>query len=305
MKKLILNQIKKFSYSKSGEKMSTGLNLIKELREKTGVGFLDCKLALNENNNNLEASIDYLRKKGLAKASKKSSREANEGVVSVYNSKNKTVLLKINTETDFAAKNDVFLNFVDEIGDIAIKINSNIDREGFLDLVYENKKISDRFTEIISKIGENILLSDLIIIEHDDTNTAFYVHNAYRSNSGKIISIVKYSTKKLDNFIEKFSKNICMHIAASKPEAIDIKDLHPTLVEREKNVQRESIVSSGKPANIVEKILEGKMNKFYSEVTLLNQTYIINPDQTVRDAINEISKDYSYSLISYKLILVN
>ena len=285
--------------------MSTGLNLIKELREKTGVGFLDCKIALNEKNNSLEASIDYLRKKGLAKASKKSSRDANEGVVSVYNTKNKTVLLKVNIETDFAAKNDVFLDFVDEIGNIAIKLNSNTDKDKFLDQVYENKKISDRFTEIISKIGENILLGDLIIIEHNDTIIAYYVHNSYRSNSGKIIALVKYNTKKLDTNIEKFSKNICMHIAASKPEGIDIKDLDPTLIEREKNVQRESILSSGKPENIIEKILEGKMNKFYSEVTLLNQSYIINPDQTVREAINELSKDYSYSLISYKLILVN
>ena len=285
--------------------MSTGLNLIKELRGKTGVGFLDCKIALKENNNNLEASIDYLRKKGLAKASKKSSRDANEGVVSVYNTKNKSVLLKINTETDFAAKNDVFLNFVDEIGKIAININSKIDKYEFLDQVYENKKISDRFTEIISKIGENILLGDLVIMEHNDTNIAYYVHNSYRSNSGKIISLVQYSTKKLDTNIEKFSKNICMHIAASKPEAIDIMNLDSTLVEREKNVQRESIVSSGKPANIVEKILEGKMNKFYSEVTLYNQSYILNPDQTVREAINELSKDYSYSLNSYKLISVN
>ena len=285
--------------------MSTGLNLIKELREKTGVGFLDCKIALNENNNNLEKSIDYLRKKGLAKASKKSSRDANEGVVSIYNTKNITVLLKVNTETDFAAKNDVFLNFVDEIGNIAIKINYNSNKNGFLDQFYENKKISDRFTEIISKIGENILLGDLITIEHNDTNIAYYVHNAYRSNSGKIISLVQYSTKKLDTNIEKFSKNICMQIAASKPEAIDIKDLNPTFVEREKIVQRESIVSSDKPEKIVEKILEGKMSKFYSEVTLLNQSYIINPDQTVREAINELSKDYSYRLISYKLILVN
>ena len=285
--------------------MSTELNLIKELREKTGVGFLDCKIALKENKNNLEASIDYLRKKGLAKASKKSSRDANEGVVSVYNSKNQTVLLKVNTENYFAAKNEVFLNFVDEIGNIAIKIQSNTNKNEFLDQFHEDKKISDRFTEIISKIGENILLGDLIIIEHHDTNIAYYVHNAYRVNSGKIISLLQYKTKILDNNIEKFSKNICMHIAASKPEAIDIDDLDPTLIEREKSVQRESIVSSGKPEKIVEKILEGKMNKFYSEVTLLNQSYILNPDQTVRDAIDEISKDYSYSLISYKLILVN
>jgi len=285
--------------------MSTEINLIKELREKTGVGFLDCKIALSESNNSLEESIDYLRKKGLAKASKKSSRDANEGVVSFYNTKNKTVLLKVNTETDFAAKNDIFLDFVDEIGNIAIKLNTNTDKDKFLEEVYENKKISDRFTEIISKIGENILLSDLIIIEHDETNIAYYVHNAYRSNSGKIISLVQYSAKKIDANIEKFSKNICMHIAASKPEAIDIKDLDPTFIEREKKVQRDSIVSSGKPEKIIEKIIEGKMNKFYSEVTLLNQIYILNPDQTVREVINELSKDYSYSLINFKLLLVN
>jgi len=285
--------------------MSTEINLIKELREKTGVGFLDCKIALSESNNSLEESIDYLRKKGLAKASKKSSRDANEGVVSFYNTKNKTVLLKVNTETDFAAKNDIFLDFVDEIGNIAIKLNTNTDKDKFLEEVYENKKISDRFTEIISKIGENILLSDLIIIEHDETNIAYYVHNAYRSNSGKIISLVQYSAKKIDANIEKFSKNICMHIAASKPEAIDIKDLDPTFIEREKKVQRDSIVSSGKPEKIIEKIIEGKMNKFYSEVTLLNQIYILNPDQTVREVINELSNDYSYSLITFKLLLVN
>ena len=278
---------------------------IKNLRSMTGAGFLDCKKALEANEQSIKKSIDYLRKKGLAKASKKSSRDANEGVVSVYNTKNKTVLLKVNTETDFAAKNDVFLNFVDEIGNIVIKINSNTDKYKFLDQVYENKKISDRFTEIISKIGENILLGDLLILEHNDTNIAYYVHNAYRSNSGKIISLVQYRTKKLDTNIEKFSKNICMHIAASKPEAIDIKDLDSTLIEREKNVQRETIVSSGKPEKIVEKILEGKMNKFYSEVTLFNQSYILKPDQTVREAINDLPKDYSYSLISYKLILVN
>ena len=285
--------------------MSTVLNLIKELREKTGVGFLDCKIALKENKNNLEASIDYLRKKGLAKASRKLSRDANEGVVSVYNTENKTVLLKVNTETDFAAKNDVFLNFVDEIGNIAIKINSYSDKNEFLDQVFENKKISDRFSEIILKIGENILLGDLIIIEHNDSNISYYVHNSYRVNSGKIISLVKYNTNKLDTKIEKFSKNICMHIAALKPEAIEIKDLDPTLIEREKNVQRESIVSSGKPDKIIEKIIEGKIKKFYSEVTLLNQSYIINPDQTVGEAINELSKEYSYGLISYKLLLVN
>ena len=285
--------------------MSAELNLIKDLREKTGVGFLDCKNALKENNNDIEASIDYLRKKGLAKASKKSSRDANEGAVGIYNSKNRTVLLKVNSETDFAAKSDVFLDFVDEIGNIAIKINSFVDKDEFLNLVYENKKISDRFTEIISKIGENILLGDLKIIEHANTNIAHYVHNSYRRNSGKIIALVEYSSNIYDNDLEKFSKGICMHIAASKPEAIDILDLDPILVEREKNIQKESIISSGKPEKIVEKILEGKMNKFYSEITLLNQSYIINPDQTVKEAIDELSKDYSYRLISYKLILVN
>ena len=133
--------------------MSTGLNLIKELREKTGVGFLDCKIALKENNNNLEASIDYLRKKGLAKASKKSSRDANEGVVSVYNTKNKTVLLKVNTETDFAAKNDVFLNFVDEIGNIAIKFDSYTNKDDFLDQ-RSNKRYGTKTHYSIIKINE-------------------------------------------------------------------------------------------------------------------------------------------------------
>jgi len=285
--------------------MTVELNLIKELREKTGVGFLDCKIALKQNNNNIESSIDYLRKKGLAKASKKTSRNANEGAVGFYTSKNKTILLKVNSETDFAAKSDVFLNFMDEIGNIALSVDTNMDVSKFLEQVHENKKISERFNEIISKIGENILLGDLQTINHLNTNICYYVHNAYRKNLGKILSVIQYSSNEIDNEVEKFSKNICMHIAASKPEAIEKKDLDPSIIEREKSVQRESIISSGKPENIIEKILEGKMNKFYSEVTLLNQNFIMNPEQTVGEAINQLTENYSYRLISYKLIIVN
>ncbi len=281
--------------------MSSITELIKELREKTGAGFLDCKKSLEDNNNDIEKSIEALRKKGLAKASKKSDRAAIEGAVGVYSNKNITALIKVNSETDFAAKSDTFLNFLDNLGKVVLEKNTNIDKEQFLKSQFEKGTVQDYFNSMIAKIGENLILNDLLIKENKDSNYSYYIHNSYRKNIGKIISIIEYSTNENNTEIQALSKNLCMHIAAMKPESMDINDLDKYLVNNEEKIQRELILNSGKPSNIVEKILEGKMKKYFSEVTLLNQSYILDQDKTVRDIINQHSK-YEFKLISFDLI---
>ena len=279
------------------------VNLIKDLRNKTGAGFLDCKKALLENNNNLDEAIEFLRKKGLAKASKKTSREANEGAVGIYSDKNLIVIIKVNSETDFAAKSDTFLNFLDELGEFVLNYNNaNISKEDFLNLSYKQETISDFFKSMIAKIGENLILNDLIIIRNNKDYFSYYIHNSYRKNIGKIISLIKYQTNDNDDEVKLLSKNLCMHIAAMKPESIDIGDLNKTIVEKEKNIQKEVILSSGKPSNIVEKILDGKMKKFFSEVTLLNQAFILDPDKSINEVIKKYIDKNEYKIISFKII---
>ena len=162
------------------------LSLIKELREKTGAGFLDCKNVLSENNNNIDESIDSLRKKGLAKATKKSSREANEGAIGFYYNENVSVILKINSETDFSAKSDTFLDFLDTLGNIALKTNNlKLNLNDFLKVVDNGKSVSDLLTEMIAKIGENLIINDLKVFDNKEARVSYYVHNPYRKNIGK------------------------------------------------------------------------------------------------------------------------
>ena len=281
----------------------SNLKLIKDLREKTGAGFLDCKNALMENNDNIDLSIDSLRKKGLAKAIKKSSREVKEGAIGFYYNDNLSVILKINSETDFSAKGDTFLNFMDLLGAYALELNDiNLNIDQFMSSNFDNKKISDLLSEMIAKIGENIVINELYVFSVKDFSMNFYVHNPYRKNIGKIVSTIFFLSNKENENIKNFSKNICMHIAASKPEALDIDQLPANIIENEKNIQKEMILESGKPSSVMEKILEGKMKKFFSDVTLLNQKFVIDPDKTVKEAIDDFNSTEDFNLKSYKLI---
>ena len=280
---------------------------VKNLRDMTGAGFLDCKKALEANDQSIEKSIVYLRKKGLAKANKKSSRQTNEGAIGLYSNEAKTVLIQINTETDFAAKNEVFLNFMNEIGGFAIEVdNINISLENFVKLSFRNKIISEYFTDIITKIGENIILSQLIIVPNNDgCMISTYIHNAYKKNIGKIAVVLKSKINEIDEESKILGKNLCMHIAASKPFALSIEKLNKNLIKKEREIQIETIKSSGKPNNILEKILEGKMKKFYSDSVLLEQPYILDLDKTVKQIITEFSKRNNFEIIDYKLIVLN
>ena len=280
---------------------------VKNLRDMTGAGFLDCQKALEANDQSIEKSIVYLRKKGLAKANKKSSRQANEGAIGLYSNEAKTVLIQINTETDFAAKNEVFLNFMNEIGGFALEVdNINISLENFVKLSFRNKIISEYFTDIITKIGENIILSQLIIVPNNDgCMISTYIHNAYKKNIGKIAVVLKSKINEIDEESKILGKNLCMHIAASKPFALSIEKLNKNLIKKEREIQIETIKSSGKPNNILEKILEGKMKKFYSDSVLLEQPYILDLDKTVKQIITEFSKRNNFEIIDYKLIVLN
>ena len=182
-----------------------------------------------------------------------------------------------------------------------LKNNLKIDKNQFLNLKYESGTVQDYFNSMIAKIGENLILNDLIIKENKQSNYAYYIHNSYRNNIGKIVSLLEYSFSKSDKKIETLAKNLCMHIAAMKPESLDIKDLDKTIVKNEEKIQKELILSSGKPSNIVDKILEGKMKKFYSEVTLMNQFYILDQDKDVKTIIEEYV-DFDFKIISFELI---
>tara|TARA_Y100001970_G_C14247465_1_gene869352 strand:- start:3572 stop:4429 length:858 start_codon:yes stop_codon:yes gene_type:complete len=281
----------------------SNLNLVKELREKTGAGFLDCKEALSKNSDDIDNAIDFLRKKGLAKASKKSTREANEGAIGIYENEKICVILKVNSETDFAAKSDTFLDFIDYLGNLVLGLEKlDLNLQTFLETNIESKSIKEIVDEMIAKVGENIIISDLKIINKLNTDLAHYVHNSYRKNIGKLISVLDFESIKKDKEINNFAKNLCMHIAALKPEAIDKDDLDKSIIDKELNIQKELISSSGKPSNVVDKILDGKMKKFYSEITLLNQSFVLDNDKTVKEKIENDFKDYAFKIKKFELL---
>ena len=283
--------------------MATSAEIIKELRNKSGAGFLDCKNALSENNNDIDKAIEYLRKKGLAKASKKITRDAKEGAIGIYENENKLVVLKLNSETDFAAKSDSFLSFIDELGYFALENpDDNLNKDNYLNLKYNNSTISELLNSMIAKIGENLIINDLIIFNKNNSFFSFYIHNSYKENVGKIISVLDYSSDTNNDNIKALSKNLCMHIAAMKPESLDINDLDEEIINNETKIQKELILNSGKPSNVADKILEGKMKKFYSEITFFNQNFILDPDKTVRQFVDEKTKDINFKINSFKLI---
>ena len=283
--------------------MATNAEIIKELRNKSGAGFLDCKNALSENNNDIDKAIEYLRKKGLAKASKKTTRDAKEGAIGIYENENKLVVLKLNSETDFAAKSDSFLSFIDELGYFALENpDNNLNKDNFLNLKYNNSTISDSLNSMIAKIGENLIINDLIIFNKNNSFFSFYIHNSYKENVGKIISVLDYSSDSNNDNIKSLSKNLCMHIAAMKPESLDINDLDEEIINNETKIQKELILNSGKPSNVADKILEGKMKKFYSEITFFNQNFILDPDKTVKQFVDEKTRDINFKINSFKLI---
>ena len=257
--------------------MAITAQLVKELREKTGAGMMDAKKALTETDGDMEAAVDWLRAKGLAKAAKKSGRTAAEGLVAVKVAGGKGVAVEVNSETDFVAKNAEFQQMVGAIAQAAVGV---ADLEALKAADLGGKSVETTVTDAIAKIGENMALRRMAVLAGD--NVASYVHNAAAEGMGKIGVLVAFSGGS-----EAFARQVAMHIAAVNPASLSADDLDPALVEREKAVLTEQARESGKPDAVIEKMIEGRMKKFLAEVTLLGQQFVINPDVTVADAARE------------------
>ena len=257
--------------------MSITASMVKELRESTGAGMMDAKKALTETSGDFEAAVDWLRTKGLAKAAKKSDRVAAEGLVAVFVDGPNGVAIEVNSETDFVAKNAEFQEMVKGFAGVALNCDS---LEALINADFQGKKISEVITDKIATIGENLSLRRLAKISGDQVVS--YVHNAAADGMGAIAVLVA-----LKGNNEEFGRQVAMHIAAANPQALNKDDLDPSIIEREKSVLTEQARESGKPEQVIEKMIDGRMKKFLSEVTLLGQDFVIDPDLTVEAAAKQ------------------
>ncbi len=264
--------------------------MVKELRETTGAGMLDCKKALVEANGNMETAVDWLRKKGLASAAKKSSRIAAEGLVSVYVEGNKGAAVEVNSETDFVAKNDIFQAYVEDAAKVALATDGDIEAmKNAADAC--GKTFGERLTDMIARIGENMNLRRAKVVKVNNGLVCSYIHNAARAGLGKIGVLVALESTADKAQLADLGKHIAMHVAAAQPIALNIAAVDPAAVEHEKKIFAEQAAASGKPAAIIEKMVEGRIRKFYEEVVLEEQNYIMDPDKKVKNVIADKAKE--------------
>lgn len=268
--------------------------MVKELRETTGAGMLDCKKALVEANGDMEQAVDWLRKKGLASAAKKSSRVAAEGLVAVAVDGNKGAAVEVNSETDFVAKNEIFQEYVEDAAKVALHCNGDVEAmKAFVcPKCADSKTFGERLTDMIAKIGENMNLRRAKVISVNNGVVCSYVHNAVRNGLGKIGVLVALESTADKAKLEELGKHIAMHIAATAPIALNIAGVAPEAVEHEKSIFAEQAKASGKPANIIEKMVEGRIRKFYEEVVLEEQAFIMDPDKKIKDIVADAAKEY-------------
>ena len=263
------------------------LESVKKLRSTTGAGFKDCNTALKEASGDLEKAIEILRIKGVSKASKKMSREANEGLVFICGDEKKTSIIEINCETDFVAKNDDFINFAKEIGEINNSVNS--DKEKLNNSKMKNGiTVSQNLIDLIAKIGEKITIGRSKTLENSKSKIFTYNHSIVKDNLSKLGVIVSLEFEKSSKDIEQFGKQLSMHIAASNPMSIDIKDIHETIITKEMEIIKEELKSFGKPKEIAEKISFGKINKFKEDNSLLTQDWVMDPKLKVKDVLTKV-----------------
>ena len=273
---------------------------IRKLRDKTGAGMMDCKKALDESDGDIESAVEWLRKKGINTAEKKSARDATDGLITVQINDISGVIIETNSETDFVARNENFQEFCDLISNLCLK--DKIDSvEKLLQSKSNNIPVKQILTDLIAKLGENLIIKRLNYYNDSKLYFQKYIHNSVNLNSGKIGVILVYSSSTKNDEIENFSKNLSMHIAAADPKSIEIDELNPDLINKERSIYTEQLKESNKPQDIIEKIVDGKIKKFYDQVCLLEQFFVMDPKVKIKDVIQELNKNNNndFKIISY------
>ena len=263
--------------------------LVKDLREKTGAGMMDCKKALSNTNGDLEAAVDWLRKQGLASAAKKSGRIASEGLVGAVTKGTKGAVVEVNAETDFVARNEQFQQFVQNVTDLAVGTGDDI--EALKTAKIGGATVAETLTTLIATIGENMNLRRAAVLSVNSGVVVSYMHNALKPGIGKIGVLVALESKGDAAKLEALGKQLAMHVAAANPTALSREDVSAADLERERNVQIEMARASGRPENIIEKMVEGRLRKYYEESCLLEQTYVIDGETKVADVVTKAAKD--------------
>ena len=265
--------------------------LVKDLREKTGAGMMDCKKALAETDGDMEAAIDWLRKKGLSAAAKKSSRVAAEGLVGVYTADNAGAAIEINAETDFVARNVLFQDFVETATKLALEAKGDVEALKALPHPGENRSVTERLTQLVATIGENMAIRRAATLVVDPGIVASYVHTAARPGLGRIGVLVALESSGDKGRLAELGKHLAMHVAAANPQFLSIDAVDAAVLEREKAIYRDQATASEKPADIVEKMVEGRVRKYYEEVVLTEQAYIMEDKTKVGKTVEEAAAE--------------
>ncbi len=270
--------------------MSITAAMVKELRELTGAGMMDCKTALTETNGHMEEAVDWLRKKGISKADKKADRTAAEGLIGVDGGVREAVVVEVNSETDFVARNAAFQEIVSNVAKVALAFGGETDQVASAKYPGSDKSVTDVIKDAIGTIGENMSFRRSAKLSVENGAVATYVHNAVADGLGKLGVLVAIETTGDAQAAGAFARQVAMHVAATNPLALKAEDVDASAVEREKAIFSDQARQSGKPENIIEKMVEGRMRKFYEEVVLLKQAFVINPDVTVEQALKDAEK---------------
>ncbi|HLV83686.1 MAG TPA: translation elongation factor Ts [Devosia sp.] len=271
--------------------MEITAGMVKQLRDSTGVGMMDCKKALAETNGDMEAAIDWLRTRGLAKAAKKADRVAAEGLVGIATAGTSAAAVEVNSETDFVARNEQFQDIVGTIAKLALDANGDVAKLADMPFPGSANSVSAELNDAIAKIGENMNLRRTAIVSVTDGVVESYVHNAVKAGLGKIGILVALESSGDKAALSALGKQLAMHIAAAQPQAISTDELDQDVVARERAIILEQVKESGKSAEIAEKMVEGRMRKYFEEVTLLSQVFVIDGETKVADAIKNAEKD--------------
>jgi elongation factor Ts len=261
--------------------------MVRELRDRTGAGMMDCKKALVENTGDMEAAIDWLRTKGLAAAAKKSGRVAAEGLVGTASGPNVAAMVEVNAETDFVARNETFQNFVSEVAGLALSVGDDIEKLKAATFPGTSHSTQEELTRMIATIGENMNIRRAKVLRVSSGAVATYMHNAVKPGLGKIGVLVALEAESEVAAMEMLGRQIGMHVAATRPTALDISAVEPSELEREKAVLREQAAGSGKPAAIIEKMIEGRIRKYYEEVVLLEQVWVHDGESRVKEVVQK------------------